>query len=230
VNRSSLPVLLLLAGVSWSAGQALLPDVGATWAARLEAVAAARTAETLSAGLLVLAGVLLVVASVTAARRSVTGRGAAAIRVGTMLLAVGGVWLAAGRGAFNLLMHRLTDPGVSRESALAVADADLGAGFVPMLLTLPVLLVAPVVLGIGVWRTGRAGILAPAALACWVVGTAVFIATEFTVKAGEIAGIALAGVGLAVLGLALVRSTGVATGGQGADVVGASTGAATTTA
>jgi hypothetical protein len=218
VNRSSLPVFLLLAGVSWSAGQALLPDMGETWEVRLEAVAAARTAETVSAGLLILAGAFLVAAAVTAAGRPVIGRGAAAIRVGTALLGVGGVWLAAGRGAFNLLMYRLTDPEVSPEAALAVADADLGVGFVPLLLTLPVLLVAPVVLGIGTWRTGRAGVLAPAALACWVLGTGVFIATEFTVKAGEIAGIALAGAGLVVLGLALIRSTGVVTGGRGPGV------------
>jgi hypothetical protein len=205
VKRSSLPVLLLLAGLAWTAGQAVLPDMGLEWEARLDAVAAARGAQTLATGLFVLAGVLLVAAAVTAARMPATGRGARATGIGTLLLGIGGIWLAAGRGAFNMQMYRLTDPDVAPDAALDVAVADVGAGFVPLLLALPALLLGPVVLAVGVGRAGQAGKLPWLGLGCWVLGIGAFMASEFTAKAGEIAGVALASVGLTLLGTALAR-------------------------
>ncbi|WP_324274001.1 hypothetical protein [Blastococcus brunescens] len=98
MNRSSLTVLLLLGGVAWTAGQAVLPDMGMAWSARLDAVADARGAQSLSAGLFVVAGILLVAAAVAAARLAIGGRGARLVRVGTVLLGLGGIWLTAGRG------------------------------------------------------------------------------------------------------------------------------------
>lgn len=205
MKRSSLPVLMLLAGAAWTAGQAALPDMGLEWAERLDAVAGARGAQTLSTGLFVLAGILLVAAAVAAARLPAAGRGARAIGIGTLLLGVGGIWLAAGRGAFNMQMYRLTDPVIARDAALDIVAADVGPGFAPLLLALPALLLGPVVLAVGARRTGRGGNLPWVALACWVVGIGTFMATEFTVKPGETAGVALATVGLTLLGTALVQ-------------------------
>jgi hypothetical protein len=179
--------------------------MGLEWGPRLDAVAAARGAQTLSAGLFVVAGMLLVAAAVAAARVPVAGRGARALGIGTLLLGLGGVWLAAGRGAFNLQMYRMTDPAVARDTALDVAAADIGPGFVPLVIALPALLLGPVLLAIGARRVGRGGNLPWVALACWVAGVGTFMATEFTVKAGEVAGLAVATVGLTLLGTALAR-------------------------
>jgi hypothetical protein len=205
VKRSPLPVLMLVAGLAWTAGQALLPDMGLEWEPRLAAVAEARGAQALSTGLFVLAGILLVAAAITAAQARTAGRGARAITAGTLLLGIGGIWLAAGRGAFNMQMYRLTDPAVAPDTALDVAAADVGLGFVPLLLALPALLLGPVVLAVGARRAGLAGRLPWMALGCWVLGVATFMASEFTVKAGEVAGIAVATLGLTLLGAALTR-------------------------
>lgn len=210
MKRSPLPVLLLLGAAAWTAGQAVLPDMGLEWADRLDAVAADRSAQALSAALFLLAGVLLVAAAVVAAVNARHGRGATAVRTGTVMLGLGGVWLAAGRGVFNLHMYQVTDPAVGRDAALAVVSADVGLGFVPLVVTLPALLLGPVVLSVGLWRSGGVGRLPQAALAAWVVGIATFVASEFTAKAGEIAGLGVASVGLVLLGTALGRraSTG----------------------
>ena len=205
MKRSTLPLLMLLAGAAWTAGQAVLPDMGLEWAERLDAVAEARGAQTLSTGLFVLAGILLVAAAVTAARAPVAGRGARAIGIGTLLLGVGGIWLAAGRGSFNMQMYRLTDPAVARDAALDVAAADVGPGFIPLVLALPALLLGPVLLAVGSGRAGTAGKLPWLALACWVLGIATFMASEFTLKAGEVVGLAVATVGLTLIGTALIR-------------------------
>ena len=205
MKRSSLPLLMLLAGAAWTAGQAVLPDMGLDWGERLDAVADARGAQTLSTGLFVLAGILLVAAAVSAARLPAAGRGARAIGIGTLLLGIGGIWLAAGRGAFNMQMYRWTDPAIPPDAALDIAVADVGPGFDPLLLALPALLLGPVLLAVGARRAGRAGNLPWVALACWVVGIGTFMATEFTVKAGEVVGLAVASAGLVLLGSALGR-------------------------
>ncbi|WP_040338274.1 hypothetical protein [Candidatus Blastococcus massiliensis] len=205
MKRSSLPVLLLLAGAAWTAGQAVLPDMGTAWSDRLAAVAADRPMQALATALFALAGVLLVAAAVVAGRADVSGRGSGLMRAGTVMLGLGGVWLAAGRGAFNLHMYQLTDPAIGREAAETVANADVGPGFLPLVLTLPALLLGPVVLAAGLLRARRAGALPWAALACWLLGIGAFVATEFTVKATEVAGIAVATVALVLLGRALSR-------------------------
>jgi hypothetical protein len=204
VKRLSLPLLLALAGGTWTAGQAVLPDMGADWPARLTAVAAARPAQALAAGLFVLAGALLVAAAVAARARVPSTRGAAAVHTGVVLLALGGIWLAAGRGAFNLLMYRLTDPAIAADARLAVASSDTGPGFVVLVLMLPALLLAPVVLAAGAVRAGAGG-AAWGALACWLVGIAAFVVSEFSVKAAEVAGVGIAAIGLMLLAAALNR-------------------------
>ena len=195
---SSRPLYLLAAaGASWTTGQAVSPDMAMATAERYDLVAAARTAEALSAALLVLAGCLLVLAAVSLAR-IVPGR---LLAVGTAMLGLGGIWLAAGRGAFNMVFLRATHPDVPRDAGIALLDTPGGIEFAPLLLTLPCLLLGPVLLAIGVRRAG-AGAWLP--LALWVIGIGTFMASEFTVKAGEVAGIAAASVALVLIGRAML--------------------------
>jgi len=204
MRNRSVPVLLGLAGLSWAVAQALLPDMGLAWSDRLAAVAEAPARQEVATALLVAAGCLLVGSAIAVARVPRSGRGARLTLVGTVLLGLGGVWLAAGRGAFSLMMARMTAPEVPREAALSVAEAESGLGFLPLLLCLPALLLGPVLLGIAVRRNGTAGWLP---LACWVAGIATFVASEFTFKLGETIGIAVAATGLLLLGRALSLPT-----------------------
>ncbi|QZY30079.1 hypothetical protein [Nocardioides coralli] len=199
--RGTTTALFAAAAGCWTAGQAALPDMGTTTGARYDAVAASPTAEGAATALLLAAGMLLVLAALSGARRvEASGQGGRLLRVGTALVALGGVWLVAGRGAFNLLFLRLTAPEVPREVAVRVLDDAGGPAFVVLLLTLPCLLVGPVLLGIGLRRAGATGWLP---VACWVAGIAVFLVTEFSLKLGEAAGVAVAGVGLVLLGRGL---------------------------
>ena len=209
MTRRPTTVLIALAGLAWTAGQAILPDMALETAERYDLVAADRASEGWSGALLVLAGVLLVLGALSLGRRLRTVAGSPGHRgvvVGTALLGLGGIWLAAGRGAFNLMFVRLTDPDVPRAAALAVLDAPGDASFAPLLLTLPCLLLGPIVLGVGLRRAVGASWL-PVVL--WVVGIATFIASEFTVKVGEVAGIGLASVALVLLALASERGAPV---------------------
>jgi hypothetical protein len=202
----TVPLLLGLAGLSWWVGQTLLPDMGMEWPQRLAAVSAARDRQAAASALLVLAGVLLVLGSWAAAQTIRPGRGARLLTLGTAGLALGGVWLAAGRGAFSLHLFQATDPEVSRDAGLSVLAADLGPGFLVLVLTLPALLLGPVLIGVGLQRSGATGWLP---LVLWTLGIGTFVATEFTVKAAESLGIGLAAVALTLMGRALSRRTGV---------------------
>lgn len=220
MSRHLVTATLALAGLAWTCGQAVLPDMGLDAGERYDRVADAPGLESLSGGLLILAGVLLVLGAVTASRRLASlsrVRGGATTATGTALLALGGVWLVGGRGAFNLMFVRLVDPdNVSRPEALRLVEASPGAGFVPLLLTLPCLLLGPIVLAIGLHRAGLAGWW-PVPL--WVSGIAVFIGSEFTVKPAEVLGIAIASIALAWMGRAIDRATrtAVARPGKGPD-------------
>jgi hypothetical protein len=191
--RSRPLFLLAAAGVCWTIGQAVLPDMAMETAARYDLVAASRGAEALSASLLVSAGCLLVLSAVSLAK-VVTGR---LLTVGTALLGLGGIWLAAGRGAFNMVFVRATHPDVPRDAGIALIDTPGGVEFLPLLLTLPCLLIGPVLLAVGLHRAGGASWLP---LVLWVAGVATFMASEFTLKAGEVAGIAVASVALSLIG------------------------------
>lgn len=205
-TRSHTPTALLaVAGLCWTVGQAVVPDMAVETVERYELVSAARGAQALSAALLVLAGWFLVLGALAIARRLATqpvGRGSRLLTIGTGMLALGGIWLAAGRGAFNMLFLRLTHPDVPRDAAITALDTPGGAEFAPLLLTLPALLLGPVLLSIGMRRSGRASWLP---LVLWVAGIATFIASEFSSKPGEIVGIALASVALALIGHAASR-------------------------
>ena len=193
-----------LAGLSWTLGQAVLPDMGTDTGSRYDAVAAAPTLESLSAALLVLAGVFLVLGSMAAVHRLAAwagNRGRRLMLAGTALTALGGLWLVGGRAAFNLLFVRVVETeSLSRATAVELLESSGGAGFVPLVLMLPCLLLGPVLLAVGLKRSGLTGWLP---MAAWVIGILTFLGTEFQVKAAETAGIALASVGLALAGRAL---------------------------
>ena len=218
---STTAALLGAAGLTWAVAQAVLPDMGLATPDRYDAVAAAPSREALSAALFFAAATLLVLGSLSALRRLPDGRGHRPLAVGVRMLAVGGIWLAAGRGAFNLEFATLVDASLPRETAIQVLDASSGPAFVPLLLTLPCLLLGPILMAIGVHRAGLAGWLP---LALWVVGIGTFVATEFVLKAAETAGIAVAALALALLGVALGRpateTSEQARGGQAIDVTG----------
>lgn len=193
-----------LAGLSWTLGQGVLPDMGADTGSRYDAVAAAPTLESLSAALLVLAGVFLVLGSMAAVHRLAAWTGTKGRRLmlaGTALTGLGGLWLVGGRAAFNLMFVRVVETeALPRATAIELLDSSGGAGFVPLVLMLPCLLLGPVLLAVGLKRAGLAGWLP---LAAWVIGILTFLGTEFQVKAAETAGIAIASVGLALAARAL---------------------------
>lgn len=205
--KSRSPALLLGGGgLAWLLGQSVLPDMGPTTADRYDAVAGSRVPEAWSAGLLVVAGCLLVLGALAVSRDrgSVRGRGSGLVTTGSSLLALGGVWLVAGRAAFNMVFLRVTDDAVPRDVAIAVLDNGGGPEFVPLVLTLPCLLVGPVLLALGLRSAGRTGWVP---LVAWVTGIGVFLASEFTVKAGEVAGMTLAATGLVLIGWAATRGS-----------------------
>ena len=206
-------VLLGAAGAAWLLGQGLLPDMGADTSARYEAVSAATGREALSAALLVIAGCLLVLGALATHRalHDVRGRGRRLVTVGAAMLALGGVWLVAGRAAFNMTFLRVTDDEVPPEVAIRILDDGGGAEFLPLVLTLPCLLLGPVLLAFGLRRAGMVGWLP---LVLWVVGIGTFLATEFASKAGEVTGIAMAALALALGGRAASNAGPEATAPQ----------------
>lgn len=199
-------ILLGGAGLSWLAGQAVLPDRGLTTAERYEAVVGSQPAEAWSAALLVVAGCLMVLGAVSTARATsaIGGRGARLTRWGTAMLALGGMWLVGGRAAFNMVFLRVTDDAVPREVALSVLDDPGGFEFLPLVLTLPCLLLGPVLLAVGL---RRAEVARWTPLMVWVVGIATFVITEFATKIGEVVGIGLAAAALLMIGLAVARAS-----------------------
>ncbi len=207
MNRPMTTAALAGAATCWLAGQAVLPDLGMELPERLDAVAAARGMEALSTALLLVAGALLVVAAIGLSPAAPAGRGGRLVRAGLVGVGLGGVWLAAGRAAFNLSMLDATAPGVNREAALAVLSAPDGPEWIVFPLCLLALLVGPVLLGVGARRSGATSWWP---LVLWVVGIGLFVATEFAVKAGEIAGIALACTGLVWMGVAVLRAPAAA--------------------
>ena len=119
--RSGTTVLLGLAGLAWTTGQAVLPDMGATIEARYARVADAPTLQALSVGLLFTAGGLLVLGSLSATKHLPQGPGRRLVAVGVRLTALGGLWLAAGRAMFNLQF--LTYTNIPRDTALPLLEA-----------------------------------------------------------------------------------------------------------
>lgn len=83
-----------LAALSWPLGQGLLPDLGTETSDRYDAVSANPALESLSAGLLVLAGAFLVLGSLAAIYRLATvvaSRGRSLMLAGSALTGLGGL-------------------------------------------------------------------------------------------------------------------------------------------
>lgn len=196
-----IPGLFGLAGITWWLGQTLLPDMGMEWADRLAAVASARDRQGAAAAFFFIAGWSLVLAAIAAIRQVPTGRGSRLITIGVACLGLGGVWLAALRGAFTMTLYQATDPQVPVDAAIALVSVE-SAAFVAILPMLPALLLGPIALAVGLRRAAMTSWLP---LALWVVGIGTFMATEFTIKAAESAGIALAAIALVLMGMALSR-------------------------
>ena len=144
----------------------------------------ARGRELTSAWLFVLAGAAFAVGAALILARL----GSRVAQVGVLMLIAGSVWPVA--------------RGVSAALAVAAVDAHVGPGrfdsmtgsaaWAPLLVFLPVFLLAPLVLGIGLWR---AGLAPPWPGLLWIVGVIGYVALESkTVPAGI--GFAVAGVGL----------------------------------
>jgi hypothetical protein len=198
--RSGTTVLLGLAGLAWTTGQAVLPDMGATIEERYARVADAPTLQALSVGLLFTAGGLLVLGSLSATKHLPQGPGRRLVAVGVRLTALGGLWLAAGRAMFNLQF--LTFTNIPRETALPLLEASPSPALIPLALTLLCLLLGPVLVGVGIVRARIGSWLI---VALWALGIGVFVATEFRLKATEVVGIAVAAVALTMMGRALTR-------------------------
>lgn len=200
--RSGTTVLLALAGLTWTTGQAVLPDMGLTIEERYARVADAPTLQALATALLFTAGGLLLLANLSAARHVPQGRGQRVVIVGVAMTSLGGLWLAAGRAIFSLQFLTLTEAEIPRESALLLLESSSGPALIPLALTLPCLLLGPVLLGLGI---ARARIGSWLLFVLWLFGIGVFLAAEFRVKAVEVAGIAIAAVALTMMGRALNR-------------------------
>lgn len=194
-------VPLTVAGACWTAGQAVLPDMGLQLPERYDAVAQARGLQALSTVLLFLAGSALVVAALALARAA--GRAPRLVSLGTVLLGLGGVWLCAGRAAFNLHMLSVTAPDVPRDEALTVLE-NTSPAFAVFPLTLLALLLGPLLLAVAVRRATWLP------LVLWVGGIGLFVVSEFQVKALEVAGIGLAAVALVLLGWHVPGAVGTA--------------------
>jgi len=146
-----------------------------SYAAQLADVAAARGRELASAGLFVIAGVLVLLASFGLIGLA-HGRGRRAVGVGTLLLAVSSLWLVAGRGLYESVVYAASAPSLPRAAAAAtlgaIGDSSAFALFLPLLAAM---MLAPLVLGVGLWRAGTTAVW-PAVV--WVVGLVAFLAVE----------------------------------------------------
>ena len=173
------------------------------YAAQLADVANSRTPELLAAALFLFGGLLLVPAAIGLARAA-SGRGSRLITVGSVLFGIAAIWMSAGRAMFALMLYTLTQPGFARDTAVgALTQIGNASAFAIFLLPLLALLLAPIVLGLGLWRAR----LAPWwPIAAWPIATAAFLALERNTLGDLVTFTAMMSV-IAVIGLAASRST-----------------------
>ena len=123
---------------------------------QLADVAASRTPELLAAALFLLGAILLVPAAIGIAKLA-HGRGARLIAIGSVLLGIASIWLAAGRAMFCLMLYALSGENVPRATAVAALERiGNSGGFSMFLISLAAMLLAPIVLGFGLWRADQA--------------------------------------------------------------------------
>lgn len=164
-------------------------------------VEASRGPELIAAALFVLGAVLFVPAGIGIAQTA-RGRGGRLLYAGAVLIAIGGMWFATGRAVTAHLLYSATAPGIPRDDALAgfvhITESSSFAIFVPLLLAF---MIAPIVLGMGLWKSGLAPVwVAPA----WVASLASFLALEGS-DMGEFFGFGLMTVVLCWMGVAVMR-------------------------
>ena len=175
------------------------------YAAQLTDVANARTPELLAAALFLLGGLLLVPAAIGLASAA-SGRGSRLIKLGSVLFGVSAIWMSAGRAMFALMLYTLTQPGFARDTAVrALTQIGNASAFAIFLLPLLALLLAPIVLGLGLWRAR----LAPWwPVAVWPIATGAFLALEKN-PLGDVVTFSVMMIVIAVIGLTASRSATV---------------------
>ena len=195
--------LLVLAAPVLLAAELVRSDHSqSSYVAQLADVANARTPELLAATLFLLGGLLLIPAAIGLARTT-SGRGSHLITAGSVLFGVAAIWMSAGRAMFALMLYTLTQPHFARDTAVgALTQIGNSSAFAIFLLPLLALLLAPIVLGLGLWRAR----LAPWwPVAVWPVATAAFLALERNTLGDLVTFGAMTGV-IAAIGLAASRT------------------------
>jgi hypothetical protein len=186
--------LVVAASVGFWLAVVVAPGRAEDAAELYDQVAAARGRELAGAWLFVLAGAALLLGCALLLHRA-AGRTATA---GLLLLLVGSIWPVA-RGVTDAVAVAAVDAHIGP----ARFDALLGSSaWAPLLVFLPVFLLAPVVLGVGLWRDRRTTPL-PAVL--WLVGVVAYVATESSWAPAAV-GFAVAAVGLSWSAAVLARS------------------------
>lgn len=176
--------LIVGAMVSFWLAIALTPGISQTASDQYIQVASARGREIAAAWLFVAAGPLVAVGAALLLRSATT----AGIRIGLILLIVGAAWPVA-RGVSNALAVAAIDIHVDVAS---YEDLTNSSAWLPLLVFLPVFVLAPLVLGISLWRVHVTSAV-PAAL--WLVGAIGYVAEEANRVPATI-GFAVAAVGL----------------------------------
>lgn len=193
---------LIGAGLAIFAGMAVRSDNSDATANQLADVAASRTPELISFFLLMLGAVLIIPAAMSLASLS-TNRGGRLIYVGACLFTLSVITLSAGWAMSKLMLYSATESGMPAEQELAFYDQLTGSAahaiFLPLILAF---LFGPLLVAIGLRMSGVIPIW-PVVL--WIVGSAIFVATE-GIRAGEVIGLGLSHVlALGWIGLVLIR-------------------------
>ena len=188
--------LLTCAGASLVLGQALMPALPSAADAQVTTVLAHRAAVAGSGAAFLLAAALLLL-GVDRLGRPTGLKARRLVAVGLATTAVGSLWPAVGRATFNLILVAITG-GAPRAAAVSAAQAIGSSSAMSILLpTLAAFVLGPILLGIGLWRSG-VGALWPVAL--WLVGVIVVNGAAQTSRPLATAGMAVAAAGLVLVG------------------------------
>jgi hypothetical protein len=167
---------LLAAPVLLFAGYALHPDLPPEAADALPEVADQRGI-TLASKLLVATGSLLMIPLILRVRRLASDRGRVAATAGAALVTLGMASNALSQATYGYLLWWVTDPEVSRDSGLQVADAATTASLATLpvsFLAMPVFVGGLLLVAAGLWRARSGPQWVPVALAVGTILAAAF--------------------------------------------------------